>query len=88
MALLNVMFLVVDDDTACEDLLIGLAVLRHPLIDSCTFLEQNCNALDGTESSNLEPPTNGKKVGHLGRLLVARMQRIGEEPSEAPATDR
>lgn len=33
MALLNVTFLVADDDTACKDLLVGLPVLRHLGID-------------------------------------------------------
>lgn len=88
MALLTVTFLVANDDTACEDLHIALPVLRHLRIDSRTLLEQKWSALFGTDCSNPHRPTSGKNGGHLGRLLVARMQRAGDEPSKTPAADR
>lgn len=59
MALLNLKFLVADEDLTSEDLLIGLPVLRHLPIDTKTFLENNrslldgmdCNAADGQSST-------------------------------------
>lgn len=41
MALMNVTFLVADDETVCEDLLLGFPVLRYLGVDFPTLLEQN-----------------------------------------------
>ena len=38
LALINVSFLIADDDLTCEDLLIGLPVLRHLQVDTKTLL--------------------------------------------------
>lgn len=43
MALINLTFLVADDETACEDILIGLPVLRHLSIYSSTLVEEQWN---------------------------------------------
>lgn len=48
-ALLNVKFLVAEDDTAFEDLLLGLPVLHHLRIDTRTLLKQKWSSLDGTD---------------------------------------
>lgn len=41
MALLNMFLFVADEDTASEDILIGLPILRHLGIESSTLLERN-----------------------------------------------
>lgn len=79
MALLNVTFLVADDETACEDLLLGLPVLRHLGIDSRTLLERQWSSLDGTDCAGI---THSSGAGRLGRLIVARMQRNSNADSE------
>ena len=50
LALRNITYLVADDEIACEDLLIGLSVLRHLKVDTKTLLETNRASLDGTDS--------------------------------------
>lgn len=47
-ALLNVEFLVADDEIACEYLLVGLTVLRHLGVDSRTLLQRGWNTLTDT----------------------------------------
>lgn len=88
MALLNVTFLVADDDTACEDLLLGLPVLRHLGIDSRTLLEQKWSSLDGTDCAGIDGHQSSNMIGLLGRLIVARMQRDDDDKSHEPPTNR
>lgn len=40
-ALVNVTYFIADNDLACEDLLIGIFVLQHLQVDSCTLLENS-----------------------------------------------
>ena len=87
LALKNIRFLVADDDGAmtCEDLLIGLPVLRHLRVDTKTLLEANISNLDGTDCSlHGKPPTN---MGKLGRLMTARLNRQRND-DKRPAADR
>lgn len=81
MALRNVSFLVADDETACEELLVGLPVLRHLGIDSRRLLEQNWNNPDGTECTIIERSLERRSVGHLGRLMTARLKNTETPPT-------
>ena len=69
----------------CEDLLIGLPVLRHLRVDTETLLEANIKSLDGTHCSlDGKPPTN---MGKIGRLMTARLNRQSNDDT-IPAADR
>lgn len=80
MELLNVTFLVVEDDTACEDIIVNLPVLENQGIDSRLLLKQKWNAFDDTDCTTLYPLTTGKNVDPVSLKLVARMQPTGNEP--------
>lgn len=81
LALHNVSFLVADAHLACEDILFGYPILQHLGIDSRTLLERNRSVIDGTDCSPVGHPTIGQKGGSLGRLMIARLQRIqGSDP--------
>lgn len=81
LALRNISFLVADSELAAEDLLIGLPVLKHLGIDSKTLLERNRATLDGTDCDLVRPRQDVSTCGTLGRLLIARLQRVkGPEP--------
>lgn len=49
LALKNIKFLVADDKVESEDHLIGLSVLRHLRANTKTLLEENLDALNGTD---------------------------------------
>ena len=53
LSLSNVIFLVADDDLACEDLTIGLPVLQLLQVDTRTLLENNRAALDGVNCTDV-----------------------------------
>jgi len=91
LALKNITFLVADDDDAmvCEDLLIGLPVLKHLRVDTKTLLEENITALDGTDCGLIDAPRG--PMGKLGRLMTARLNGQGNAvgtASRVAATDR
>lgn len=75
MVLLNVPFLIADDETAFKDLLIGFPVLRHLGANSRTLLEQKWTKLDGTDRANVERPSESTVFGRLGGLMIARMTK-------------
>ena len=81
LALANVTFLVADDALACEELLIGLPVLRHLQVDTRTLLENNRLSLDGADCSHVGNPTRDARAGIISRVMIARMNRVqdGEE---------
>lgn len=68
LALLNIRYLIPDDDLACSDLLIGQPVLYHLKIDTKTLLEQNRSQLDGTDCVDAHPD-KFTAVGQIGRLM-------------------
>lgn len=76
LALHNVSFLVADAHLSCEDILLGYPVLQHLGIDSRTLLERNRRVLDGTDCSPAAHPSISNHEGSLGRLLIARLQRV------------
>ena len=87
LALKNIKFLVADDDDAlaCEDLLIGLPVLKHLRVDTKTLLEDNIKTLDGTDCSLTDQVRD--KTGKLGRLMSARFN--GQDNfNEPPPSNR
>lgn len=74
MALLNVIFLVSDDETAFENLLSVLPVLRNLVIDSRTHLEQNWSSLYGNDCSSFADHSINGIIGRLGLILLALLQ--------------
>lgn len=67
LTLTDISYLVSDDVSASEDILIVLPVLQHLGIDSRTQLERNRATLDGTDCSSVPYPSASKKCGALGR---------------------
>lgn len=79
LALSNVTFLVADGDLPCEDLLVGLPVLRHLQVDTRTLLEDRVSVLDGTDCSHIENPTTLSQGGSVSGMMIARLTRIQEK---------
>lgn len=88
MALKNIKFLVVDNELACEDVLIGLPVLQHRGIDSRTLLERNRAVFDGTDWSSVKKISTDNPSGVLGRLARAREKRQAEGCHDVPHPKR
>jgi transposase InsO family protein len=82
LALLNVTFLVADDELSCEDLLIGLPVLQHLRVDTRTLLENQRAALDGADCSSVLNAAVSDASGKLGRLMIARLNRAGNAQAQ------
>lgn len=73
MALVNVEFLVAEKEIACEDILVGLPVLRHLGMDSLTLLERNWNTLTGTYCASVVQSPTSHSCGALGLLMIAQL---------------
>lgn len=82
LALVNIKFLVADDDLACEDLLIGRPVLHHLQIDTKTLLELSRKSLDGTDCSNVGRLTLANRGGYVSRIMVSRLNHIRTEEKD------
>lgn len=84
MALLNITFLVADDELDCEDLLVGLPVLQHLGIDTrtLTLLERNWNTLSGTDCLSIKPTTDAHGCGAFGRLILDRQGNVDAGTTE------
>lgn len=83
MALLNVKFLVADEETAFQYLFVGLPVLRHPVIDSRTLLEHNWSTIKSTDCSSAGNTSHEGPSGHVGCLSISRLQgRIREHDTK------
>lgn len=82
LALVNVTFLIPDDDLACEDILIGLPVLRHVQVDTRTLLENNRAILDGADCSNVGIPSATDRGGRVSRMMIARLNRTRDDQTE------
>eukprot|EP00178_Gracilaria_changii_P000257 TRINITY_DN1027_c0_g1_i1.p2 TRINITY_DN1027_c0_g1~~TRINITY_DN1027_c0_g1_i1.p2 ORF type:complete len:1106 (+),score=114.18 TRINITY_DN1027_c0_g1_i1:5972-9289(+) len=80
LALMNISFLISDDDLACEHLLIGEPVLHHLRVDTHTLLDNNRFALNGSDCSTVGNPTSTKASGYVSRLMIARLN----DPHPAP----
>lgn len=76
LALVNITFLVADDDLPCEDLLIGLPVLQHLKIDTRTLLENNRAELGGADCTLGMDPLVNMTGGYVSRLMVARLNHL------------
>lgn len=76
LALVNVTYLVADDDLAVEDLLIGLPVLQHLGIDTKSLLESKRDVLDGIDCSSVRSSTGTTCGGHVSRLISSRLNRV------------
>lgn len=80
LALLNLSYLVADDDLASESLLIGRPILAHLQVDTRTLLEQNRAVLNGADCSSIGNPTAPTRGGFVSRIMLARINRIVDHP--------
>lgn len=79
LALMNIKFLVADDELACEELLIGRPVLEHLKVDTNTLLDTNRSVLDGVDCSEIGNPTAAKNGGMVSRIMVSRLNQVQED---------
>lgn len=87
MVFLNIAFLVADEDTACQSLIVDFPALQHLVVDSRTLLKQTWSPRYGVDCSITDPQAAGKNAEHLDRHLVAQMQHTGDELPNASAAD-
>lgn len=87
-SLLNVPFLVAEEETVCEDLLPGFPLLRHLVIGSRIPLEQNWGSLGGRDCAGIDGHQTPSAGGRFGRLILAQMERNDEEKSNEPLSNR
>eukprot|EP00737_Agarophyton_chilense_P003792 gb/GEZJ01004544.1/.p1 GENE.gb/GEZJ01004544.1/~~gb/GEZJ01004544.1/.p1 ORF type:complete len:294 (-),score=41.13 gb/GEZJ01004544.1/:342-1223(-) len=76
LALVNITFLVADEELTAEDLLIGLPVLEHLGVDTKTLLEEKRNFLDGFDCSSVCASQSSVLGGQLSRLMIARSNQL------------
>ena len=76
LAVLNISFLVADDDLASQGILIGRPVLQHLKVDTRTLLEENRAALDGTDCATVGNPTEGARGGYVSMIMNARANNV------------
>lgn len=76
LGLAHISYLVADDDLACEELLIGLPVIKQLQIDTRTLLETNRAVLHGSDCSHIGNPTANSRGGSLSRLMTARRNSV------------
>ena len=85
LALVNVTFLVADDELAAEDLLIGLPILQHLGIDSKSLLEQKRDLLDGVDCSAVRDLPGATRGGKVSRLMLARLNQVSNDEVDSAA---
>lgn len=76
LAVMNVTFLVDDDEFASEGLIVDRPILEHMNIDTKTLLKSNRAALDGIDCSALGNPTMEAQGGYVSRIMSARADTI------------
>jgi len=76
LAVLNISFLVADDDLTAGGILIGRPVLRHMRVDTKTLLESNRDALDGIDCANVGNPTVAENRGHVSAIMSQRASEV------------
>lgn len=76
LALVNMSFLVADDDLSCESMLIGLLVLKYLQVDTKTVLEANRAVPNGTDCSHIGNQTVPYGEGKVSRIMAARCNRV------------
>lgn len=86
LAVLNVSFLVADDDLACENALIGHPVLEHMKVDTKTLLDENRERLDGIDCGSVGNPTRATTGGYVSRLMGARYNGEIDKPASCQPT--
>lgn len=79
LGLVNVTFLVADDDLTAEDFLIGLPILQHLQIDSKTLIWQKSDLLDDIDCSGVRDIPTRKSGGHFSRLMLARLKNFDSD---------
>lgn len=78
LALRNIYVLVADHNIACEDLLIGILVLRQLRIDSRTLLELDVQSSIVPTAAMWEILKNRTRLYWSGSLMMARVKNVKE----------
>lgn len=71
MALRNIVFLISDNELACEWILIGCPVLEHLRVETGTLLTNNRTSLNKMDSKVVGNPTGSKSIGYVIIVLNA-----------------
>lgn len=79
---MNITCLVTVDETASEDLLVGLPVLRHLVIDYRMLLQLRWKAFEDTYCSVVTAQQKGTTYARLGRLFIGLLQH---DPAPQPS---
>lgn len=88
LAVVNVPYLVADEDLTSDDLLVGRSVFHHLRIDPRTLLEEERSILDGTDCSHVANPTVSSTSGTISRLMVARLNLISKMTDRSASRPR
>lgn len=75
----NVKVIIPDDDLACEDLLIGLSVLRNFKANTRTIIDKKLHQIDGTDCCNVRHSSVDKNLGSVGSIIIERINRCTKE---------
>ena len=81
LAVLNVSYLVADDELVDEGLLIGRSVLEHLKVDTKRSLEENRESLDGTDFASVGYRTIPKNGGYVSRIMALRDNQLRNSES-------
>lgn len=76
LAVLNISFLVSDDDLTTSGILIGRPILQHLRVDTKTLLESNRTTLDGTDCASVGNPTVPGKAGSVSTIMTSRANDV------------
>lgn len=85
LALKSIRFLVADDNLACEDFLIELAVLQHLKLDTRTMVEEKRLTVNETDCAANQPIGAGNEED--GRLMIRRLNWIPNIDKNRPRVD-
>lgn len=76
LVVLNISYLVADDDRSSTGLLIGRPVLKHLKIDTKRILENNREKLDGIDCSAVGNPTIPQNGGYVSMVMISRQNHV------------
>lgn len=73
MALENILFILVAEELACEEMLTGLSILQNFLVDSHTLLEDNLATLDNRNCKDIVNKIARGNIGSIGWMMIDRL---------------
>lgn len=72
----KVTLIITDDYIVCGNLLIGFPIFQHLKFNTRKLLEKNRNTLDGADYSDVSFLSSDHTARSVGRLMIARMNRV------------